>query len=74
MIARYNMATALAASTPSGNPVLAAAEAFDLDGLADSLARPEGFADATRAALAQVKTDPRAVLTTALSSPELSLC
>jgi hypothetical protein len=74
MVARYNMATALAASTPAGNPALLAATAFDVDALADSVARPEGFGDATRAALAQVRADPRAVLTLALASPELSLC
>jgi hypothetical protein len=42
--------------------------------LADALARPEGFVDATRAALAQVKSDPRSVLALALASPDLSLC
>jgi uncharacterized protein (DUF1800 family) len=74
MVARYNMATALAASTPTGNPALMAATAFDVDALADSVARPEGFGGATAAALAQVRADPRAVLTLALASPELSLC
>jgi uncharacterized protein (DUF1800 family) len=74
VVARYNMASALAAATPDGNPALSAATAFDLDALADSLARPDGFGEATRAALAQIKNDPRAVLALALSSPELSLC
>jgi uncharacterized protein (DUF1800 family) len=74
IVARYNMASALAAATPAGNPALVAAAAFDFDALADSLARPDGFAEATRAALSQVKTDPRAVLALALASPELSLC
>jgi hypothetical protein len=74
VVARYNLAGALAASTPEGNPTLEAATAFDLDALADSLARPDGFGDATRTALAQVKNDPKAVLALALASPELSLC
>lgn len=74
VVARYNMAGALATSTPEGNPALAAATAFELDALADSLARPDGFTGATRAALAQVKNDPWAVLALALASPELSLC
>jgi uncharacterized protein (DUF1800 family) len=74
VVARYDLATALSASTPEGNPALAAARAFDVDTLADALGRPEGFSDATRGALAQVKTDPRGVLALALASPELSLC
>ncbi|MEY2459457.1 MAG: hypothetical protein QOG30_1287 [Acidimicrobiaceae bacterium] len=74
VVARYNLASALAASTPADNPALAAAAAFDLDALADSLARPDGFANATRSALTQVKADPRSVLALALASPELSLC
>jgi uncharacterized protein (DUF1800 family) len=74
VVARYNLANAMAASSPDGNNAMVAATAFDLDALADSLARPEGFGDATRAALAQVKNDPRAVLALALVSPELSLC
>jgi uncharacterized protein (DUF1800 family) len=74
VVARYNMAGALAAATPDGNAALSAAAAFDLDALADSLARPEGFGDATHTALGQVKHDPRSVLALALSSPELSLC
>jgi hypothetical protein len=74
LVARYDMANALATSTPDGNPALTAATAFDLDGLADALARPEGFGDATRAALSQSKNDPRSMLALALASPELSLC
>jgi uncharacterized protein (DUF1800 family) len=74
LVARYNLAGALAATAPDGNPALAAAKAFDVDALADAVARPEGFGDATRAALAQVKNDPQAVLALALASPELSLC
>jgi uncharacterized protein (DUF1800 family) len=74
MIARYNLAGQLAASTPEGNPALAAATRFDLDALADSLARPDGFSAATAAALAQVRNDGRAMLALALASPELSVC
>ena len=73
MVARYDMAGALAASTPAGNPALVAATSFDLDALAVALARPDGFTDATRGALAQVKNDPRAVIALALASPDLSI-
>jgi uncharacterized protein (DUF1800 family) len=74
VVARYNLASALATATPDSSPALAAASAFDLDALSDALARPEGFADTTRAALTRAKRDPRAVLALALASPELSLC
>ena len=74
VVARYNMAAALAEVTPDGNAALAAATALDLDALAVSLARPEGFGEATRAALTDVRSNPRAVLRLALASPELSLC
>jgi uncharacterized protein (DUF1800 family) len=74
IVARYNMAAGIAEATPDGNAALAAATASDHDALAVSLARPEGFADATRAAMTAVKSNPRAVLRLALASPELSLC
>jgi hypothetical protein len=64
----------LVASVPADNVALAAATRFDLAALADALGRPDGFGAATAAALAEVKSDPRAVLALALSSPELSLC
>jgi uncharacterized protein (DUF1800 family) len=74
VVARADMASALVASVPDDNLALAAAARFDLAALADALGRPDGFAAATAAALAEVKSDPRAVLALALSSPELSLC
>lgn len=73
VVARYDLAGALVPSVAADNPALAAASSFDLDALADALGRPEGFGDATRAALASVRGDARSVLALALSSPDLSL-
>jgi len=74
IVARYDLAAGVAAATPDGNPALAAAAAFDVATLADTLGHPEGFGDATTAALTQLKGDPRAVLALALASPELAQC
>ncbi|HEY2813492.1 MAG TPA: DUF1800 domain-containing protein [Acidimicrobiales bacterium] len=72
-VARYDMAAAMVGSVAGDNPAFVAARNFDVDALADTLGRPEGFAPATRTALAQVKGDGRAVLALALSSPDLAL-
>jgi uncharacterized protein (DUF1800 family) len=73
LVARYDLAGAVAASAPTGNPCLAAASSFDLGALADTLGRPGGFSEATAAALADVKGEPRAVLAVALASPDLAV-
>jgi uncharacterized protein (DUF1800 family) len=73
VIARYDMAGTIADHTPQDSPVLSAARTFDLDALADALGRPEGFTAATKAALGQAKGTAPAVLTIALSSPDLAL-
>lgn len=74
VVARCNFANEIATTTPAGAPARAAAASFDLDALADALGHPDGFGNATRDALATVRSDPRAVLAGALASPELSLC
>jgi uncharacterized protein (DUF1800 family) len=73
VVARYDMAGEMVTSVEADNPCLAAAQTFDLDALADALARPNGFTDATKSALAQVKGDGRAVLALALASPDLAV-
>ena len=50
-----------------------AAASGDLDALADALGRPEGWSDATRAALARSGLDAGGRLAIALSSPDHSL-
>jgi hypothetical protein len=67
------LANALATSAPADNPAVTAAAAFDVAALADALGRPDGFADATAAALAKVKSDSRSVLALALASPDLAV-
>ena len=73
MVARTQLSSAIAASAPAMNAARHAAAAFDLDELADVLLRPEGFAPATRTALARVKDDPHRVLAVALASPDLAV-
>jgi len=75
--ARFNLAAAVAQAVPEDNPAHRAASSGDLDGLAVSLLRPEGFSAPTRDALAEAGGTGRgaavAVLTTALASPDLVL-
>jgi uncharacterized protein (DUF1800 family) len=73
VVARYDLASALAETTPKNNTALTAARAFDLDALADALGRPSGFSAPTRAALSQMKGDGGAVLALALASPDLAV-
>ena len=73
LTARYQLASALAATAPADNAAMAAAAAFDVGALAAALLRPEGFSDATRAALGKVRGDARNVLALALSSPDLAV-
>jgi uncharacterized protein (DUF1800 family) len=73
VVARYNLATALAAATATDNPAQQAAAAGDVDALADALGRPEGWSDATRAALGRSGLDAKARLALALSSPDHTL-
>jgi uncharacterized protein (DUF1800 family) len=73
VVARYDMASVMVSSVDASNACLRAAQTFDLDALADALARPNGFTAATKSALAQVKGDGRAVLALALASPDLAV-
>jgi uncharacterized protein (DUF1800 family) len=73
VVARFNLASALAAATAPDNLAAAAAASGDVAALADALGRPEGFGDATRAALARRDLDARARLALALASPDHSL-
>ncbi len=75
---RFTAANVIALDVPDDAPVLDAAAARDWDRLADLLVRPEGFSDATRAALDSLPAtaDPgtrpgQAALTLALASPDL---
>jgi len=72
---RFTAANAIARLAPDSSPALAAAAARDYGELADVLTRPEGFSDATIAALQDLPSSaaPRpgeAVLAIALASPE----
>lgn len=73
---RFTMANGIARGTPDDAPVLLAAADGELDELADLLLRPQGFSDATVAALRELPASaaPRpgeAVLAVALASPDL---
>ena len=75
-VARFNLATTIAAAVPADAPVRAAAIAGEHRQLADRLGRPGGFSDATTAALTQLRSgrkDPKGVaaLTVAMASPDL---
>jgi uncharacterized protein (DUF1800 family) len=71
-IARFNMAASIAGLAPKDAAPMKAAAALDLKALADALGRPEGFGDATNAALQGLgRANPSGVLTVALASPEL---
>jgi uncharacterized protein (DUF1800 family) len=75
VVLRYDIAAALAATTPADNPALRAATDGDLEVLADALGHPEGFGPATTAALEDVALRAAGldVLALALASPELGL-
>jgi uncharacterized protein (DUF1800 family) len=73
IVAKYALATQIAAAAPAGSPALTAAQSFDLDALADALACTSGFGSATRDAFASVRRDPHAVLALALVSSELAV-
>jgi uncharacterized protein (DUF1800 family) len=71
VVARANLAAAVARSTDPGHPTLAAAGSGDLDALADHLGVPTGrFGEATAGALRSA-ADPRTRLALALTSPEM---
>jgi uncharacterized protein (DUF1800 family) len=71
--ARFNLSAALASATAGDQPCLQAAADGDLGALADALARPAGFGEGTAQALDDLHRtgDAAAVLTVALSSPDL---
>lgn len=69
LIARTNVAAALAAAAGSGEPVRVSAEDRDLDLLAQQLGLPEPFLPSTAVALRR-EDDPVNRLTLALVSPE----
>jgi uncharacterized protein (DUF1800 family) len=72
VVARANLAAAIATATDDGHPVLVAADG-DVDALAAALALPEPtFTDATTAAL-RAAASPRQRLAVALLSPEFLL-
>jgi uncharacterized protein (DUF1800 family) len=73
VVARFNLATAVAAATAPDNPAAAAAAAGDAAALAVALGRPEGFSETTRAALARPDLDGLGRLALALASPDHSL-
>lgn len=74
-IARFNLATVVAATTPEDAPALAHAAGGDDDALADLLLVPEGFEPATRQALADARRAGGrpgvAPLVVAMASPEV---
>jgi uncharacterized protein (DUF1800 family) len=74
-VQRFNLAAVVAGATPEDSPARRAAADGDLAVLADLLGRPEGFQDATLAALDDLDTDDDGlgVLTVALASPDLVL-
>ncbi len=69
LVARTNVAAAVAGETAAGQPVLVAAADGDLDRLAEHLALPEPFSAGTRAAIRSAP-DPTARLALALVCPE----
>lgn len=54
-VARYNIATGVAALAPASSPLRKAAQAGDAAAMADLLGHPDGFSDATRGALAGLR-------------------
>lgn len=72
VVARSNLAVAVAQNTAASHPVMAASAASDATALAHALALPVDFGAATRAALGQA-SDARSRLVVALVSPEFVL-
>ncbi|MGI8664158.1 MAG: DUF1800 domain-containing protein [Acidimicrobiales bacterium] len=72
VVARFDLAGAVAAGTPAANPARDAAARADVEALAMALGRPEGFGPATRDAISRAG-DPTVALAIALSSPDHSL-
>jgi uncharacterized protein (DUF1800 family) len=71
-VARFNLAAAVAELGAKDSPAVSAAGALDLAALATALGRPEGFGEATNAALTGLgKNNATGVLTVALASPEM---
>lgn len=74
-VARFNLAASIAALVPAASPARQAAASGDLARLADHLGRPEGFSDATAAALVPLTRDRAdggtAALTVAMAAPDL---
>jgi uncharacterized protein (DUF1800 family) len=70
VVARFDLAAALARALPADSPVLAATS--DPDALAQALGRPAGFSPQTKASLQAVRA-PASRLVLALTSPELVL-
>jgi uncharacterized protein (DUF1800 family) len=69
VVARFDLAGAVATAAPADNPAVVAVAAGDADGLAGALGLPTPFGPATSAALKGV-ADARSRLVVALTSPE----
>jgi uncharacterized protein (DUF1800 family) len=69
VVARFDLAAAIATAAPADNPAVAAAAAGDGGALANALGLPAPFGAMTAAALAAV-SDARSRLVIALTSPE----
>jgi len=71
VVARADLAAAVAKAPDEGHPTLAASEGGDMDALADALGVPAArFSDPTAVAL-ESEPDPRTRLALALTSPEV---
>lgn len=73
VVARFNLAQAVADVAPASGAAMVAANARDAARLADVLGRPDGFSETTRAALAATPGVGREFLAVALASPDLML-
>lgn len=71
VVARAELAAAVATATAGDHPTLDAARQGDLDALADRLGIPDGRFSATTAAALEGAPDPRTRLALALISPEV---
>jgi uncharacterized protein (DUF1800 family) len=72
IVARFDLAAAIATAAPADNACAAAAAKGDLDALAHALGRPGPFVPATLAALREVSDGPSR-LVVALTAPDLVL-
>lgn len=74
MVARLDMAAAVAAAAPASSPALVAAARADHGALASALGRPEGFVDGTVAGLREAApAGARTVLAVAMAAPDVVL-